>query len=129
MTKESIDSINALLDSQMSDAEFNKEIERARFLRECKTKGFEESKRAGLIAPAEKKHQPRGPAPLKRRAEMVEKVTRINELRAKGMQAKEAAILFDISYQIYHDWAFKLGMMYNGPHAKRNGLKKGYKKK
>jgi hypothetical protein len=129
MTKDSIESINALLDGQMTDAEFNEEIERSRFLRECKTKGFEECKRLGLIAPAEKKHLPRGPAPLKRKIEMTEKVKKINEMRWQGIQAKEAAFAVGISYQQYHDWAFKLDMMYNGPHAKRHGIKKGAKKK
>ena len=126
MTKDSIQSISALLDGQMTDAKFNEEMERSRFLRECKKKGFEESKRLGLISKPvveRKRTYVRFRGTTKENA--IKSVDEINELRASGMQAGEACLKVGVPYQTYADWASKLEMKFNGGRAdyrKNQGL-------
>ena len=128
MTKDSIQSISALLDGQMTDAKFNEEMERSRFLRECKKKGFEESKRLGLISKPvveRKRTYVRFRGTTKENA--IKSVDEINELRASGMQAGEACLKVGVPYQTYADWASKLEMKFNGGRAdyrKNQGLVK-----
>ena len=126
MTKDSIQSISALLDGQMTDAKFNEEMERSRFLRECKKKGFEESKRLGLISKPvveRKRTYVRFRGTTKENA--IKSVDEINELRASGMQAGEACLKVGVPYQTYADWASKLEMKFDGGRAdyrKNQGL-------
>ena len=126
MTKDSIQSISALLDGQMTDAKFNEEMERSRFLRECKKKGFEESKRLGLISKPvveRKRTYVRFRGTTKENA--IKSVDEINNLRASGMQAGEACLKVGVPYQTYADWASKLEMKFNGGRAdyrKNQGL-------
>ena len=128
MTKDSIQSISALLDGQMTDAKFNEEMERSRFLRECKKKGFEESKRLGLISKPvveRKRTYIRFRGTTKENA--IKSVDEINNLRASGMQAGEACLKVGVPYQTYADWASKLEMKFNGGRAdyrKNQGLVK-----
>ena len=128
MTKDSIQSISALLDGQMTDAKFNEEMERSRFLRECKKKGFEESKRLGLISKPvveRKRTYVRFRGTTKENA--IKSVDEINNLRASGMQAGEACLKVGVPYQTYADWASKLEMKFNGGRAdyrKNQGLVK-----
>lgn len=128
MTKDSIQSISDLIDGQMTDAKFNEEMERSRFLRECKKKGFEESKRLGLISkPVVERERTyiRFRGTTKENA--IKSVDEINGLRASGMQAGEACLKVGVPYQTYADWASKLEMKFNGGRAdyrKNQGLVK-----
>ena len=126
MTQDSIQSINALLDGQMTDKQFEAELDNARFLRECKKKGFEESKRLGLISKPvveRKRTYVRFRGTTKENA--IKSVDEINKLRASGMQAGEACLKVGVPYQTYADWASKLEMKFNGGRAdyrKNQGL-------
>ena len=127
MTKDSIDSIGALLDGQLSDKEFEAELDRSRFLIECKKKGFEESTRLGLISKPvkqERRQYVKFRSTTKEKA--IQSVHQIKQLRSTGMQAKEACFEVGVSYQTYSDWACKLELKFEGGRAdyrKKQGIK------
>ena len=50
MLRQSVERIDRLLNSQVSEKEFNRQLENHRLLRDCKARGFEELKKQGLIA-------------------------------------------------------------------------------
>jgi AraC-like DNA-binding protein len=52
MLRQTMERIDRLLDSQTSESEIDRQLANARFLRECKTKGFKELRRQGLIKQA-----------------------------------------------------------------------------
>jgi hypothetical protein len=110
--RDTIESINALLDSVMTSADFDKEVSRLAFLRECKDKGFENLFKSGLIARPEKKRTQYGPSSPERVAEMTAAVKRINELRSEGKLLDEALFEVDIALHTYTNWSQKLDMRF-----------------
>lgn len=120
MTKESIDSINALLDSKMTDAEFEEHLSRTRFLNKCKKLGFPGLKKSGLIQfTTEKPKRPYKMLKGEHRERCLKKVLEVNALREQGMRAMDACAKAGVHYQTYADWAYRLDMR----------LPRGYNKK
>mgnify|MGYP003646033473 CR=1 FL=1 len=103
-----------LVDGSITDAEFEAELERTRFLMECKKNRFNDLQKQGLISFPVKVPRKRNYVPFKGRSadEAMKKVIRIHELRHAGAQAKEACAEVGVPYQTYHDWTCKLDMKF-----------------
>ena len=122
--KETLD----LIDGSITDNEFEKELERMRFLRECRMSKFAGLYAAGLISkPAVGRKQPRkqigrpkitDPAQKERYDAAEVKLRRINKLRIDGWALVDAVETEGWRSHDYQNWAERLGMPYNGPAAK-----------
>jgi len=114
---ESIHAALDLLDSKITDAQFDKEIKNSKFLRDCKSKGFNECIKDGLIKFPENAHKRKGTRKYnfnrgRTREDAIQKVTQINILRSKGMLVCDACKQLGVVYQTYYDWAVVLDLQY-----------------
>lgn len=100
-----------LIDSQITDREFEENLSRIRFLKKCKKLGFPDLKKKGLIKfPTEKPKRPYKMLVGEHRERCLKKVLEVNALRKSGMRAMDACEKAGVHYQTYADWAYRLEM-------------------
>ncbi len=114
---ESIQSALDLLDSKISSAQFDKEIKNSKFLKDCKTKGFNQCIKDGLIQFPKNAQERKGTRKYnfnrgRTRDEVVQKINKIHKLRETGMLVKDACKQADVVYQTYYDWCIALDLPY-----------------
>lgn len=114
---ESIQAALDLLDSKINDAQFDKEIKNSKFLRDCKTKGFNQSIKDGLIQFPKNAHERKGTRKYnfnrgRTREDAKQKVEQVNKLRSEGMLVCDACKQIGVVYQTYYDWAVALDLQY-----------------
>ncbi len=114
---ESIHAALDLLDSKISDSQFDKEIKNSKFLRDCKTKGFNQCIKDGLIKFPKNAQERRGTRKYnfnrgRTRKDAIQKVNQINKLRSEGMLVCDACKQVGVVYQTYYDWTVVLDLPY-----------------